>query len=203
MDELPILLPGLAPFPAELSEHPVCGEACMGFCFPYRGQIAGPFSIFRSFGHLCAYRIQDHVPAYFEKMAVFLDQDSLVPALEQMTGPAVPFVEELGIHSVQLSHAEGKITVGGLDKEVIMVGHEAVGVADPVVAFIDVLEGVQELEPILVGLENGLPLIAPGGDMIDGTGVFDSEGPGHERRISEAKWKVKLSIPDPETLLNG
>ena len=78
--------------------------------------------------------IQDHVPAYFEKMAVFLDQDSLVPALEQMTGPAVPFVEELGIHSVQLSHAEGKITVWGLDKEVIMVGHEAVGVADPIVA---------------------------------------------------------------------
>jgi hypothetical protein len=70
-------------------------------------------------------------------MAVFLDQDGLIPALEQVAGPAVPFVEELGIHSVQLlSHAEGKITVWGLDKEVIMVGHEAVGVADPIVALL-------------------------------------------------------------------
>jgi hypothetical protein len=47
-------------------------------------------------------------------MAVFLDQDGLIPALEQVAGPAVPFIEELGIHSVQLPHADGKIAVRGL-----------------------------------------------------------------------------------------
>jgi len=124
--------------------------------------------------------IQDHVPAYFEKMAVFLDQDSLVPALEQMTGPAVPFVEELGIHSVQLPHTEGEVAVRSFDKEMIMVGHEAVGVADPVVALIDVLEGVQEVLAVLFILENGFFLVSPGGHVIDCTGIFYAEGTGYE-----------------------
>jgi len=62
-----------------------------------------------------------------------------------VAGPAVPFVEELRIAAVQLPHPEGQIALRGLDEKVIMVGHEAVGVANPVVAFIDALEGVHEL----------------------------------------------------------
>ena len=62
----------------------------------------------------------------------------------------------------------------------------------------DVLEGVQEVDAVLVALEYGLPLIAPGGDMIHGAGIFDSQGTGHEKRISEVKMKVKHSIPDPQ-----
>ena len=89
-------------------------------------------------------------------------------------------IEELGIHSVQLSHAEGKITVGGLDKEVIMVGHEAVGVADPVVALIDVLEGVQEVLAVMVILEDGLLFVATGCHMIYSAGVFYAERASHK-----------------------
>ena len=125
-------------------------------------------------------------------MAVFLDQDSLVPALEQMTGPAVPFVEELGIHSVQLPHTEGEVAVRSFDKEMIMVGHEAVGVADPVISLVDVLEGVQEVDAVLVVFENGLLFIAARGDVIDSTGVFYAEGTGHEGNLANNKENVKL-----------
>jgi hypothetical protein len=41
-----------------------------------------------------------------------------------------------------------------------MLGHEAIGMADPVVAFIDMLEGVEEVQAVGVVLENGLLLIA-------------------------------------------
>jgi hypothetical protein len=89
-------------------------------------------------------------------MAVFLDQDGFVPALEQVAGPAMPFVEELGIDAVLLPHADGKIAVRGLNEQMIMIGHETIGVADPVVSFVDVLEGVQEVLAVMIALENRL-----------------------------------------------
>ena len=89
-------------------------------------------------------------------MAVLLDQDGFVPALKQVSGPAMPFIEKLGIDAVQLPHAERKIAVRGLDEKMVMVGHQAVSVADPVVALIDMLEGVEEVQAVGVVLEDGL-----------------------------------------------
>ena len=93
-------------------------------------------------------------------MAVFLDQDGLVPALEEVAGPAVPFIEELGVHSVQLAHADGQVAVRGFDEKMIMIGHEAVSVTDPVVSFVDVLEGVQKVLAVGVILEDGFLFVA-------------------------------------------
>lgn len=42
----------------------------------------------------------------------------------------------------------------------------------PIVALVDVLEGVQKVDPVLIALENGFLVIAAEGDMIDGTGIF-------------------------------
>jgi len=130
-------------------------------------------------------------------MAVFLDQNGLVPALEQVAGPVVEFIKELCIDAIQLPHAEGKIAVRGLDKKVIMVSHKAVGVTDPVVAFTDVLKGVQEVLAIRVVLENRLLLVPAGGHMIDCARVFDAEGTGHDGTITE-NWqndkKVDLTL---------
>jgi len=81
-----------------------------------------------------------------------------------------------------------------------MVGHETIGVADPVVAFADVLEGVQEVLAIGLRLENGLLLVPAGGDMIDSASVFNAEGSRHRERIAKNKRNVKsqdltLSVP--------
>jgi hypothetical protein len=42
-----------------------------------------------------------------------------------------------------------------------------------------VLEGVQEVDTVLVSLEDGLLFIAPRGDMIDSAGILDAQGTGH------------------------
>jgi hypothetical protein len=55
-----------------------------------------------------------------------------------------------------------------------MVVHQTVGVADPIVALIDMLKGVQKIDPVLVAPENGLSLIASGSNVINSTGVFNS-----------------------------
>ncbi len=79
----------------------------MRLCSARRGQVAGPGILLWRLDHLGPHRIQDHIPANLKKMAVLLDQDGFVSSLKEMTGPSVPFVEELGVHSIQLSHANG------------------------------------------------------------------------------------------------
>ena len=54
-----------------------------------------------------------------------------------------------------------------------MVVHETVGVADPIISLVDVLEGVQEIDPVPVALKKDeLSFVASGGYVIDRTGVL-------------------------------
>jgi hypothetical protein len=101
-----------------------------------------------------------------------------------MTGPTVPFIEELSIDAVQLAHTECEITIWGLDEKMIVIGHETVSMTNPVISFIDVLESVKDVQTIMVVLEDGLLLIATGGDMIDSAGIFYSKWTGHSRNIA-------------------
>ena len=70
-----------------------------------------------------------------------------------------------------------------------MIGHEAIGVADPVIPFIDMLKGVEERFPVLIILEDRLLLVASGGHMVDSASVFYAEGAGHRVRIAEKTTK--------------
>jgi hypothetical protein len=68
-----------------------------------------------------------------------------------------------------------------------MVGHEAVGVADPIITLVDMLENMKEVLAVCVGLENRFLFIPAGGHMIYCAGIFDAEGTGHGPTIAE-KW---------------
>jgi len=63
--------------------------------------------------------------------------------------------------------------------------------ADPVISLVDVLERVQEVDAVLVALEDGLSFIAPGGNVVDCTGVFYAERAGHNgRTVAEKRTNV-------------
>jgi hypothetical protein len=117
-------------------------------------------------------------------MTVFLDENGFVSALEQMTVPLVAFIEELSVDAVQLPHADGEIAVGGLNQQMIMVGHEAVGVTNPIVPLVDVLEGIEKIETIAVVLENSFLFIAAGGHVVDGAGIFYAKRSCHGLKIA-------------------
>ena len=59
-------------------------------------------------------------------------------------------VEDLSVHSVQLSHASEKIYFRSLH-------HETIGMADPPVSFYHTGEGIEKITPILITHKNGLP----------------------------------------------
>jgi len=84
----------------------------------------------------------------------------------------------------------------GLDQDMIVIGHEAVGMADPIVPLFDVLDGVQEVLTVGVVFEDGLLFIASGGDVVDGAGIFYAEGAGHGERIAEKKANCKCKEKD-------
>jgi hypothetical protein len=72
--------------------------------------------------------------------------------------------------------------------------------ADPVVPLVDVLEGVEEPDAVLVGPEHSLSFVTAGGNMIHSAGMFYAQGAGHEGRISEEIRKIKHSMPDLRVL---
>ena len=75
------------------------------------------------------------------------------------------------------------------------------GVADPIVSFVNVLEGIQKIERALIGLEDSLSLVAPEGDMIHSAGIFDSLGTVTRQEYQRPKGKSKHSIPGSQILL--
>src|SRR5574337_1098121 len=119
-------------------------------------------------------------------MAVFLDKDAFEPALEKVAVSFMPFVKKLGIDAVKLSHAEGEVTVGCFDQKMVVVGHEAVGVAQPVITLVDVLKGVEEVLAVLIVFEDGLLFVAARGNMIDGARVFYAKGTGHGAKVARS-----------------
>jgi hypothetical protein len=57
-----------------------------------------------------------------------------------LTDPVVGTVLPLRIHAVELSHPGAQITVDGLNNNIEIVVHQAVGVAKPVVAGTDLAQ---------------------------------------------------------------
>ena len=60
-----------------------------------------------------------------------------------------------------------------------MIGHQTVGVINPVVALINMLKGIEEVIAVLIVLEDGFLLVAAGSNMVNGTGIFSAEGTDH------------------------
>jgi hypothetical protein len=119
-------------------------------------------------------------------MAVFLYENAFESALKKVAGSLMSFVEKLGIDAVQLSHTKREVAIGGLDQKMVVVGHEAIGVAQPIVALVYMLKGVEEVLAVLVVFEDGLLLVTTGGYMVDCTGVFYAKRTGHGVNIAEA-----------------
>jgi hypothetical protein len=78
-----------------------------------------------------------------------------------------------------------------------VVVHKAIGIADPPKALDEVGEKLDEVATVLVSPENLLTGIAPGGDVVEGTGVLNTERTGHGERISWIRGKCYNERPDP------
>jgi hypothetical protein len=74
-----------------------------------------------------------------------------------------------------------------------MIGHEAEGMAAPIVALVDMLESIEKVQAVGVIPEHRFLLVPARGDMIDCAGIFYSEGACHTgATIAKNTRNVKL-----------
>ena len=67
----------------------------------------------------------------------------------------------------------------------IVIVHQAIGMAEPAEAIDDMREERQPRGSILIGRDDVLPGVAATGDMIDGVGKFKTQGAGHGASVSD------------------
>lgn len=108
-----------------------------------------------------------------------MNQDAFEPALEKVAAPFTPFIKKLGIDAIKLSHAEGEVSIGRFDQEMVMVSHQTVGMAKPVITLVNLLKGIEEILAVQVIFEDSFLFVAARGNMIHGTRVFYSKRTGH------------------------
>lgn len=60
-------------------------------------------------------------------MTVVVHNHSLVTSTKQLPVALVCSIETLGVDAVDMPHAAGDVAVRGMEKQMVMVGHEAVG----------------------------------------------------------------------------
>jgi len=77
----------------------------------------------------------------------------------------MPAVERLGVDAVQMAHATRQARFRCLDEQVALVGHQAVGAANPAEALDRVGERVEEEVAIRIDEEDVLPRVAGARDV--------------------------------------
>ncbi|BCS55432.1 hypothetical protein GSbR_00340 [Geobacter sp. SVR] len=88
-------------------------------------------------------------------MTLLLNQNRLEPSLENVPILAVLSIVCLGVDAVQMAHPGREITILGFNEKVVVIIHEAVGVAKPIEALHHLAEDIQEYVTVIVIFEDG------------------------------------------------
>jgi len=92
-----------------------------------------------------------------------------------VTVRGVSAIETLSVDPIDVSHASGQVRVGGLNKKVIVAGHQTI-VGNPGVAHIhNILEKISKGKTILFLFEDGLTPSASVHNMVPCVGVLNSQ----------------------------
>jgi hypothetical protein len=91
-----------------------------------------------------------------------------------MANPAMALVKGLGINTVKLPHSLRQVSIGCFNDQVIVIVHQAIGMAKPVKPLRDPRQSVQKQFSIAVVLEDRFPIVTAGSDVIKRAVVLDS-----------------------------
>ena len=94
-------------------------------------------------------------------------------------------IKSLGVDPVDMPQTPGKIRVGGLNQEVVVVGQETIGGNPKMPEFTGLLDGLQENLVIFRAPENRFPPSSAVQDMIPGIGKFDPKRARHALTLSD------------------
>ena len=142
--------------------------------------------------HIIAHRTQVTV-------AAAIDEQRFVAAAEHVTKMFVPAVEPHRVGAQQPLHADDQVGFGCLDDEMKMIAHEAPGMDLPVGAQAGFFEGLEEVEAVEIGLEDGFAAVAAVHEVVDGSLVLDAQLPGHGWLLAEEARRVNCRVQKVRT----
>jgi hypothetical protein len=91
-------------------------------------------------------------------------------------------VVRLRIDAVDVAHQHGQIGAPGMQNQVVMVVHQAIGEGAGIEPLKRHADCLQKCLPVRVIVEYRLTPITTRGDVINRTGKFYAEGTGHDSR---------------------
>ena len=96
-------------------------------------------------------------------------------------------VDRLRKDAVQLPHALGEIRIRRLHQQVVVVGHEAVGMNQPIEALAGCTQHVQKRRPVAVGVaeKDTASLVSVGCHMIQRSGELQPQRSCHRATLSK------------------
>lgn len=109
-----------------------------------------------------------------------------------MPYPPTPPIEGLRVHAVELAHGFGQIGVWGFKKQVVVIGHQAVGMAKHIEPAKRLPKDGQERIPVDVIKKDRSLGVAAGRHVIEGSREFYAEGSGHERERARDESRFKI-----------
>ncbi|WP_245778800.1 hypothetical protein, partial [Dokdonella immobilis] len=99
-----------------------------------------------------------------------------VAPLENVPDASVPAVGALGEYPVQLTHTLGQCRIAGFDQQMVVIAHQAVGMARPLEPLADLTQHLEEHRPIGIVDIDVLASITTRGDVIQRACKFDARG---------------------------
>ena len=124
-------------------------------------------------------RVEVHIAAQFQKVAVRVHQQGFVAPLKKMAAAVVVAVEINGISRVEPLHEAVQISLRRVDHEMKVVGHQDVAVDLDPINRATFRQNVQELAPVGIIRKDVPAFVAPGSDVLPGAGVLDPQRAGH------------------------
>ena len=110
-------------------------------------------------------------------------------------------IEIVGVTGIEVMEDGCKVSSGSLQKQVVVVGHQAEAVDSGSVAFRARIEVGKEFLVVGSGPEDCFPLIPSGGDVVEGTGVFNPQRSSHDQTLSRLPGPVKSVECRPDTVV--
>jgi hypothetical protein len=98
----------------------------------------------------------------------------------------MPTVEHLILEPLELAHPDRQISIHSLYQQMVMIVHEAVGMAAPPIAHHHLSQHGKKLLPVVGIAIDPLPGVAARGHVIDSAGKLEAEWARHAGALASA-----------------
>ena len=109
-------------------------------------------------------------------------------------------VESRAVGRLEPAGRVGQVGTRGLEEQVIVVIHQAIGVNDYAEPLDSLLQGFEETFSVGNVAVDVFSLVSPGGDMVHGVFELDADGPCHGCCVAEVCGGVKQRLERPHLL---